>query len=114
MLWKIGDTITMVPLCGNGIRSTICAVASGETVSRGAPLGSPVVPLVRITDPPALSGGGSGSDGFAAMMSSSVGTPSGTSVPSSTQVSTRGMSAGSASSRPRNSLSCSTTATPSR
>ena len=92
----------------------ICAVASGDTVSRGAPLGRPVVPLVRITDPPALLGGGSGSVEFVAMMSSSVCAPAGRSAPSSTQVSTRGSSAGSASSRPRNSLSCSTTVTFSR
>ena len=104
----------MVPLRGNGIRSTICAVASVFTESRGAPLGSPVVPLVRMTDPPALVGGGSGSVEFAATMSSRVCAPAGTSAPSSTQISTRGRSAGSASSRPRNSLSCSITLTFSR
>ena len=103
--WKIGETMTMVPLRGNGILSTSSAVASGDTLTLGAPFGNPVVPLVRMTDPPGLLGAGSGSEEFAAMMSSIVGTPAGGSLPSSTHVSTRGRSAGSASSRSENSLS---------
>ena len=103
--WKIGETMTMVPLRGNGIRSTSSAVANGDTLTRGAPFGNPVVPLVRMTDPPDLLGAGSGSEEFAATMSSIVWTPAGGSVPSSTQVSTRGRSGGSASSRSENSLS---------
>ena len=77
MPWKIGETMTMVPLRGNGIRSTSSAVANGDTLARGAPFGKPVVPLVRMTEPPGLLGAGSGSVEFAAMMSSIVGTPVG-------------------------------------
>ena len=105
MPWKIGETMTIVPLRGNGTRSTSSAVANGDTLALGAPFGNPVVPLVRMTDPPALLGAGSGSQEFAAMMSSIVCTPAGRSVPSSTHVSTRGRSAGNASRRSENSLS---------
>ena len=105
MPWKIGETMTMVPLRGNGTRSTSSAVVNGDTLTRGAPFGNPVVPLVRITTPPGLPGAGSGSEVFAATMSSIVCTSVGTLAPSSTQVSTRGRSAGSASRRPTNSLS---------
>ncbi len=95
----------MVPLRGNGTLSTSSAVANGATLALGAPFGNPVVPLVRITTPPDLLGAGNGSNEFAATMSSIVGTPAGGSVPSSTHVSTRASSAGSASRRSENSLS---------
>ena len=105
MPWKIGETMTMVPLRGNGTLSTNSAVANGDTLARGAPFGNPVVPLVRTTEPPGLPGAGSGSEEFAAMMSSIVCAPAGGSVPSSTHVSTRGRSAGNASRRSENSPS---------
>jgi hypothetical protein len=74
-------------------------------LARRAPFGNPVVPLVSTTTPPGLVGAGNGSVLFPTTMPCSVGTPSGRLVPSSTQVSTRGNSAGSASSKLKNSLS---------
>ena len=59
------------------------------------------------TDPPGGLGAGSGLVEFAAMMSSMVGTPLG-SMPSSTQLSTRGRWVGSASNKSENALSYST------
>lgn len=48
--------MNIVSFDGSGMRSRNCADCIGETRSRGAPFGVPVVPLVRITMPPGLPG----------------------------------------------------------
>jgi hypothetical protein len=78
VLWNSGDAMTAVPCRGKSIRSAISALASGDTLVRGAPLGRPVVPLVRMMKPPGFSGIGSGTVvGSVAISSSTVSTPSG-------------------------------------
>ena len=101
--WNSGETIIDVPLRGNGIRSSSSTLANGDIAPRVAPFGSPVVPLVRITNPAAASGSAGAVVSPVAAIASRVSTPSGASP--STQVRTRGRCSGNASARVANSSS---------
>ncbi len=109
--WKMGAAMTMVSSRGSGTRSRNWADCSGETLSRGAPFGVPVVPLVRMTVPPGRAGAGRSPAGCAAIRPSIVTAPDGTGSDSSTQVRMRGIAPGTAASSGRNSLSSSSAPT---